>query len=72
MPENIFKIYPPKKAPSKDGRRGSGLWSEDDSENLDYENDTSEAENEEDLTDYETSEIDKYDAKENKELEDLQ
>ena len=26
MPENIFKIYPPKKAPSKDGRRGSGLW----------------------------------------------
>ena len=32
MPENIFKIYPPKKAPSKDGRRGSGLWSEDDSE----------------------------------------
>lgn len=31
MPENIFKIYPPKKAPSKDGRRGSGLWSEDNS-----------------------------------------
>lgn len=30
MPENIFKIYPPKKGPSKDGRRGSGLWSEDD------------------------------------------
>lgn len=29
MPENIFKIYPPKKDPSKDGRRGSGLWSED-------------------------------------------
>lgn len=29
MPENIFKIYPPKKGPSKDGRRGSGLWSED-------------------------------------------
>lgn len=26
MPENIFKIYPPKKEPSENGRRGSGLW----------------------------------------------
>ena len=26
MPENIFKIYPPKKDSSNDGRRGSGLW----------------------------------------------
>ena len=29
MPENFFKIYPPKKAPSEDDRRGSGLWSGD-------------------------------------------
>lgn len=26
MPENIFKIYPPQKDSSNDGRRGSGLW----------------------------------------------
>ena len=26
MPENIFKVYPPQKNPSKNGHRGSGLW----------------------------------------------
>lgn len=29
MPENIFKIYPPQKASSKNVQRGSGLWFND-------------------------------------------